>query len=375
METPSIGMKTHKEENTILTDLTTKMTHILNQNQTQNQISTHEPTTHIGIKLDGTNYALWSQIVEMYISGKDKLGYINGELSEPLQTDMAFRKWRTENAVVKGWLINSMDPKLVSNFIRFSTAKAVWDNIATTYFDGTDTSQVYELKRRVIRIKQGGGSIETYYNNLQGLWREIDFRRPNPMICDTDIEKYNSILQEDRVYTFLDGLDDRLDKIRADVLQTKPFPTVEQAYAQVRREDLRQSVMMTNEDTLSGGAMITRGGQKLQHQFSFRTPSNGKPITKPQGEGGGGGCTHCGNMRHTKEICFKLHGYPEWWQELKAKKKREASGGDNHGRAALMSVEPQLSLVPEQESSTSISDQTAQNDSGYSHQEDYWSWY
>ena len=33
----------------------------------------------IDIKLNGSNYALWSQVVEMYISGKDKLGYINDD--------------------------------------------------------------------------------------------------------------------------------------------------------------------------------------------------------------------------------------------------------------------------------------------------------
>ena len=141
---------------------------------------------------------------------------------------------------MKGWLINSMDPKLIGNYIRFPTAKAVWDAIAATYFDGTDISQVYDLKRKVTRLKQSGGSIETYYNNLQGLWREIDFRRPNLIQCEIDIQKYNSILQKDRVYTFFDGLDDRLDKIRGDVLQIQPFSTVEQAYAHVRREDLRQ---------------------------------------------------------------------------------------------------------------------------------------
>ncbi|KAF8377230.1 hypothetical protein HHK36_030604 [Tetracentron sinense] len=58
-----------------------------------------------------------------------------------------FRKWRTENSIVKGWLINSMEPRLISNFIRFQTTKAVWDAISITYFDGTDTSQVYDLKR------------------------------------------------------------------------------------------------------------------------------------------------------------------------------------------------------------------------------------
>ena len=87
-------------------------------------------------------------------------------------------------------------------------------------------------------MKQAGGSIEKYYNDLQGLWREIDFRRPNPMKCAIDIKSYNSMLQEERVYIFLDGLDDRLDLVRSDVLHLKPFPSIEQAYAHVRREDL-----------------------------------------------------------------------------------------------------------------------------------------
>lgn len=47
------------------------------------------------------------------------------------------------------------------------------------------------------------------------------------MKCEVNIQKYNSMMQEDRVCTFLDGLDDRLDNIRADFLQLQPFPMVE----------------------------------------------------------------------------------------------------------------------------------------------------
>ena len=36
---------------------------------------------------------------------------------------------------------------LISNFIRFLMAKALWDIITMTYFNGTNTSQVYDLKR------------------------------------------------------------------------------------------------------------------------------------------------------------------------------------------------------------------------------------
>ena len=107
----------------------------------------------IGIKLDGMNYAIWSWIVEMYVAGKDKLGYINGDLPQPLTTDHSFRRWRTENATVKGWLIGSMDPSLIGNFIRFPMAKQVWDAFATTYFNGSDATQVYELRRWVTRLR------------------------------------------------------------------------------------------------------------------------------------------------------------------------------------------------------------------------------
>ena len=96
--------------------------------------------------------------------------------------------------MVKGWLINSMDHSLVVNFFGYPTAKQVWDSAATTYFDGTDTSQVYELRCHVSRMKQAGGSIEKYYNNLHGLWQEIDFHRLNPMACAIDIQNYHPLL-------------------------------------------------------------------------------------------------------------------------------------------------------------------------------------
>jgi len=120
----------------------------------------------IGIKLDGTNSALWSQVVEMYISGKDKLGYINSDIHQPPQIDPSFQKWHTDNAIVKGWLINSMDPSLIKNFIRFSTAKLVWDSIATMYFYGSDNFQVYYILWRVTHLRQVGGSLEKYFTGL-----------------------------------------------------------------------------------------------------------------------------------------------------------------------------------------------------------------
>ncbi|XP_034930686.2 uncharacterized protein [Populus alba] len=365
----------------ILEDLTTRMTQALRQSLNQTPAVTYDTAAPIAIKLNGTNYAIWSQIVEMYISGKDKLGYINGDLPQPELNDPTFRRWRTENSIVKGWLINSMDPSLVGNFIRFPTAKQVWESIATTYFDGNDKSQVYDLKRRVTRMKQNGESIEGYYNCLQGLWREIDYRRPNPMECAIDVQRHNTLLQEDRVYVFLDGLDDRLDKIRSDVLQLQPFPSVEQAYAYVRREDIRQSVMLETNGGPTASVMATKSGKQNQMLRMTKRAPGYAATGGSKNLSGGLGCSHCGNAKHTRETCFKLHGYPEWWNEFKAKKSQEANGGVGraaiaHGgveRTAIAHAEPTLSLIPCVETKA----ETASNgsDQGYSHEEDHWAWY
>ncbi|KAK0583660.1 hypothetical protein LWI29_001118 [Acer saccharum] len=55
-------------------------------------------------------------------------------------------------------------------------------------------------------------------------------------------------------------------------------------------------------------------------------------------------------MKHSKDTCFKLHGYPEWWHKLKAKKKREERASENSGLAAFVNTEPQLSLIPQEDS-------------------------
>lgn len=348
-ETPIKSGDFSTDPNTLLSELfTTKMAEAMSKAQAPTVLS--EPASApIGIKLDGSNYALWSQVLEMYISGKDKLGYINGELKQPSQTDPSFRKWRTDNAVVKGWLINSMEPALIGNFIRFPTSKMVWDSIATTYFDGGDTSQVYDLRRRVSRLRQTGGSLEKYYTDLQGLWREIDFRRPNPMKCPDDIQLYNNLLQEDRVYVFLDGLDDRLDNIRSDVLHMQPFPTVEQAYAHVRREALRQVVMNTGDHELTPGAVLASRGLKLGPSAPSGSASShtGKSSSKIRNSSDGLKCSHCGSTKHIRENCFQLHGYPDWWHELQARKKRDAaSTTESKGKAAVAAAEPYLSLIP-----------------------------
>ena len=169
------------------------------------------------------------------------------------------------------------------------------------------------------------------------------------MECATDIYHYNNLLQEDRVYTFLDGLDDHLDNIHNDVLQMRPSPSIEQAYAHVCRKALRQAVMSTSDPDNTSDVVLTTKGLKLSstNTNSIAVSSHGKSTTasKSQTVPDGMKCFHCGNQHHTSENCLKKNGYLDWWYELQTKKKKDLAGADaNKGKMTIMSVVPHLSF-------------------------------
>ena len=114
-----------------------------------------------------------SQVVEMYISGTNKLGYINGDLLEPLPTDPQFWKWKTKDLTVKGWLINSMNEDISPNFMLYPTAKSMWDAVRRRYSDLENSTQMCDLRDTARNLKQGDLSVTQYFNTLTTLWQEL----------------------------------------------------------------------------------------------------------------------------------------------------------------------------------------------------------
>jgi hypothetical protein len=140
------------------------------------------------------------------------------------------------------------------------------------------------------------------------------------MECVKDIEAFNTYIRKNRVYTFLDGLDDRLDHMRAEVLKLNLFPTIEQAYGHVRRENIRQGVMIKED----GGyqnlmAMASKGFKSAEVKF---TVHRNNIVDKSKLK-----CSHCGGTRHVKEQCFQIVGYPEWYIKRKNNNKQQISKG------------------------------------------------
>jgi GAG-pre-integrase domain len=57
-----------------------------------------------------------------------------------------------------------------------------------------------------------------------------------------------------------------------------------------------------------------------------------KPVTNKKNTT----CTNCGKKNHSRESCFKIVGYPEWYPEFKKKKQAEAASTGEKGKATLV---------------------------------------
>ena len=138
-----------------------------------------------------------------------------------------------------------------------------------------------------------------------------------------------------------------MDKIKWDVLQLQPFSTVEQAYAHLRREDVRQTVMTSKVEVSPGSVMATKG-IKTSNSYTLMKAgpsSTGKQnqSNKPKMQTEDLKCTHSGYPKHTRETCFKLHGYPDWWNDFQARKKCDAATSDDSiGKVAIANAELSL---------------------------------
>ncbi|XP_068319541.1 uncharacterized protein [Pyrus communis] len=235
--------------------------------------------------------------MEVHAAGLGKHGYLTGKIPVMEEDSPGYTKWVTEDAIVRGWLLKTMEPHLLSLFIDFLTAKDIWESATQMFYDGSDESQYYELRCKATRTKQDGRPVNLYFTELKGVWQDLDKRRPIKMVCAVDLRT---------------RLDNGFDQVRSEILRMKPIPGIEECFSLVRREVQRKTTMLGTKATTTSSsmAMVIKSPSS-----SMRPPSTGtsrlnrtqEDIDKDKLH-----CNHCNGKRHTEETCFELHGYPEW---------------------------------------------------------------
>jgi gag-polypeptide of LTR copia-type len=84
------------------------------------------------ILLDGKNYNIWARQASFGLIGREKLEYVNGEITVPVpritggptdEEKKAIREWRKNDNRVAGWLLATMEPHIAKIMTYQDTAQ------------------------------------------------------------------------------------------------------------------------------------------------------------------------------------------------------------------------------------------------------------
>ncbi|GJY97861.1 integrase, catalytic region, zinc finger, CCHC-type containing protein [Tanacetum coccineum] len=165
----------------------------------------------VSIKLKGTeNYQVWSCAMLLALEGKNKTGFIDGSCKRSNTYKVLGRQWDRVNAVVLGWILNSISEELFLGQIFSKRDRHVWEELKETY------------------------------DNLNALWKQFDAMIDLPKcVCNASkgFKKHNQLM---KLMQFLMGLDDSYMQTRSSILSREVILDVRSAYATISSEESRK---------------------------------------------------------------------------------------------------------------------------------------
>lgn len=123
--------------------------------------------------LTGDNYGTWVRAMTMALRAKNKLGFIDGTLSKPVDDDDDGGKWQHCNDLVGSWVLNSISSKLAGSVLYAQSAREVWQD-SQECFQQTNVPKIYELKQAISNLRQGDVSVSLYYSRMKALWDKLN---------------------------------------------------------------------------------------------------------------------------------------------------------------------------------------------------------
>lgn len=274
------------------------------------------PSDHPGISLvsevlTDQNYHHWSRSIKIALSAKLKVGFIDGTQPSPAANSPQLGLWQRSNDLVISWILNSVSTEIRKSIVYMHTAKQIWDDLLIRYSQH-NVPRLFNLRKDLASISQGTSSITTYFTHFRGLMDELENLAPVPRCicaattCTCTIN--DRIIQYElqiKLSQFLMGLNDQFMSTRGQILLMQPLPDLSQAYAMLLQDENQRNNVHNISIPSDNLAMNVRFSQNTHHKSST-------PIRQNDKKGNDVVCDYCNKSGHDREVCYALHGYPEW---------------------------------------------------------------
>ncbi|XP_049932639.1 uncharacterized protein LOC126409898 [Nymphaea colorata] len=243
------------------------------------------------MKLNGSNYEIWSRVFIMSVAGHRKK-YILEE-DEPIEKKGIYAAWDEDNYIVMSWIMNSVESHIAPTIAYYTKAKDMWSFLRKTYSHATNVIKILQLEEELCNIRQGDQDLSQYFATLTAAYERLKALRPPCQHC------YASHVETGMVAKFLSGLSSEYSVAKSQILTGSELPDLADTYNRLSR--FAATLSQTTHD-IPVSALVISGG---------RGPSSfGGTRGRGTGRGAGRGrfqCSYCGKIGHLEDRCWDKH--------------------------------------------------------------------
>lgn len=120
----------------------------------------------MSLKLDDTNYVIWSSKIQHLLKGNHLLGYIDGSVPCPARTADSYQTWVDNDMAILNMLIATISEDAYTEIMTCTNSKDAWDILQDRYASISEAN-VMQLKTNLQTIQKGADDIETYLSKIK----------------------------------------------------------------------------------------------------------------------------------------------------------------------------------------------------------------
>lgn len=160
---------------------------------------------------DESGFSNWKRSMTIALSARNKLGFVDGSLTQPESNSASYKSWSRCNDMVISWILGALSKAIGRSVIYCNSAHQMCLELEERYGISSG-AQLFGLQKEFKEISQGNSNIIDYFTKIKMLWDDIDGLGLIPTCscgckCGAS-QKMSKFQQDQRVIQFLMGLND-----------------------------------------------------------------------------------------------------------------------------------------------------------------------